>query len=344
MASGEDRDDVFVPPSDMKAQPRLQQASRRRALVLLPAAVGVLVSVVLASPLGGRLPVAQRQFYVAADLAGLAWVLGLAISVLVAAGAWVWAQAHRVCDVRLEAAATVRADEHRRFIRRLDHELRNPLTAIQVSLANLVEMSPTGEAVPAGDIDSAAAAAALTSVQQQTARIGSLVTDLRKLAELEVRELSFDVVEISTVLTEVVAAAELQMPERPITLTLTQAPWPLSAVEGDWDLLFLAVYNLVLNALKFTGPEDAIELRAFEDGHDVVIEVADTGPGIPELEQSLVWEKLYRAEAARGTPGSGLGLALVRAIVARHGGQATLRSREGQGTVVTVRLPARPEA
>jgi two-component system OmpR family sensor kinase len=84
---------------------------------------------------------------------------------------------------------------------------------------------------------------------------------------------------------------------------------------------------------------DTIELRAAEDDRAVVIEIADTGPGIPEGEIPLVWDELYRGEGTRGIPGSGLGLSLVRAIVARHGGQATIRSRPGQGTLLALRLP-----
>jgi two-component system OmpR family sensor kinase len=110
-------------------------------------------------------------------------------------------------------------------------------------------------------------------------------------------------------------------------------------VNGDPDLLFLAVHNLLTNAFKFTQPGDRIEVRALEDGAAVVIEVADTGPGIPGNEIPHVWEELYRGQGARGIPGSGLGLALVRAIVERHGGQVALRSRQGQGTVFTLRLP-----
>ena len=93
------------------------------------------------------------------------------------------------------------------------------------------------------------------------------------------------------------------------------------------------------NALKFTRPGDTVEVRAFEDSTFVAIEVADTGPGIPAEEAPRVWDELYRGQGARGTPGSGLGLALARAIVERHGGRVTLRSRVGQGTVVVVRLP-----
>ena len=92
---------------------------------------------------------------------------------------------------------------------------------------------------------------------------------------------------------------------------------------------------------KFTKLGDTVEIRAFEDGDRVVVEVADTGPGIPDTEVSHIWEELYRGQGARGIAGSGLGLALVRAIVERHGGRVGLRSREGQGTVFTIRLPMR---
>jgi two-component system OmpR family sensor kinase len=70
-----------------------------------------------------------------------------------------------------------------------------------------------------------------------------------------------------------------------------------------------------------------------------VVDVADTRPGIAEEDLPHVWEELYRGQRASGVPGSGLGLALVHAIVQRHGGQVNLRSRSGQGTVFTVRLP-----
>jgi two-component system OmpR family sensor kinase len=103
--------------------------------------------------------------------------------------------------------------------------------------------------------------------------------------------------------------------------------------------LFLAIYNPIDNALKFTKPGDTIELRAAEEDGAVAIEIADTGPGIPEEEIDQVWDELYRGEGARGVPGSGLGLALVRAIVSRHGGTTDIRSRPEQGTQITIRIP-----
>ena len=70
-----------------------------------------------------------------------------------------------------------------------------------------------------------------------------------------------------------------------------------------------------------------------------VVEIADTGVGIPAEEAGYIFDELYRAQNARGVPGSGLGLALVQRIVELHGGEIRMRSRVGQGTVVSVRLP-----
>lgn len=99
------------------------------------------------------------------------------------------------------------------------------------------------------------------------------------------------------------------------------------------------MHNLLDNALKFSRPGDHAELRASEDGASVVIDVADTGPGIPAEDLPHIWEELYRGQGARAVPDSGLGMALTQAIVQRHGGQVTVRSRAGQGTVFTLRLP-----
>jgi len=168
-----------------------------------------------------------------------------------------------------------------------------------------------------------------------------LVSELRKLSELETRPLDLGPVEMTELLEETFALAKdhAGADEREFTISIPRAPWPLPTISGDRDLLILAVHNLLNNAIKFTQPGDTIEMRAFEDDNQVVIEVADTGPGIPEEDIAHVWEELYRGAGARGIQGSGLGLALVRAIVSRHEGDITLRSRPGDGTVFAMRLP-----
>jgi two-component system OmpR family sensor kinase len=221
-------------------------------------------------------------------------------------------------------------DERRRFLLRLDHELKNPLTAIRAGLVNLAE-SPTEET----------RLEALESVQTQTLRLSRLAADLRKLAELEIRPVERTPVDIGELVEDAFTIAQDQpgSKDRRLVLTIPRAPWPVPTVSGDRDLLFLAIHNLINNAIKFSRPGDTVEVRVFEDGSSVAIEVADTGPGIPEEEIPLVWEELYRGRGARGVPGSGLGLAIVRAVAERHEGRVTLRSREGQGTVFSLRLP-----
>jgi two-component system OmpR family sensor kinase len=278
----------------------------------------------------GWLP--SEVVYLRADLGTLAGLAGLLLAFGVGMGWLWWSRAEgkqRAFHNRIQVEAT---NERRGFLRRLDHELKNPLMAIRAGLANL-----GGTAVAPDQQD------VLAGLEIQTARLSNLLSDLRKLSELETRPLDRSPVDIGNLLQEVVTETE-KRPEaagRHISFILPQAPWPLPAVPGDRDLLFLMFHNLADNALKFTLPGNTIELRAFEDNPSVVVEVADTGQGIPDRDMPMVWEELFRGENARGTPGSGLGLALVRAIAERHRGQVFLRSRVGQGTVITLRLPIR---
>ncbi|MBN1975832.1 MAG: HAMP domain-containing histidine kinase [Anaerolineae bacterium] len=307
--------------------------------VPVPAVLGLAMSAMLSRAIA---PEDMQSVYLQADVAALAWVCGSFFSLLLAVVFMIaiWERrrdnAWRAEIAETQAQATERAsqeaaEDRRRFLRRLDHELKNPLTAIRAGLANLAEAQSQNVQQET-----------LNSVETQILRISHLVADLRKLAELETRPLERIPVDITALLEEAVNVAK-DLPEtadRLITLTLPQAPWPLPHVAGDWDLLFLAVYNLLDNARKFTQAGDTLEVRAFEDGATIVIEVADTGPGIPEEDVPHVWEELYRGKGAHSIPGSGLGLALVRAIIERHGGQTSVRSRAGQGTVFTLRLPA----
>jgi signal transduction histidine kinase len=127
--------------------------------------------------------------------------------------------------------------------------------------------------------------------------------------------------------------------DRVVDVNVPQVPWPLPPLHGDRDLLVVLFSNLLDNAFKFTRPGGRVEIRATEDARLAVIEVADNGLGIPAADLDHIFEELYRADNARETAGSGLGLALVQRIVALHHGSLAVRSRPEQGTVVTVRLP-----
>lgn len=294
---------------------------RRWLPIIAPALLGMVIGVWFNL---SDLP--NPTFFLRVDLSVLIFLIGGALSVLAGAGMLVWDWIERS---QLNTVLQV-AEERRRFLRRLDHELKNPLTAILAGLANLAAVE-----------DEKPRQAALSSVEAQVQRMSGLVTDLRKLSDLETRPLERAPINTSELLEEVFSLAQDRpgATERQLNLSIPQAPWPLPSISGDRDLLFLAVHNLLDNAIKFTNPGDTIEMRAVEDGDQIVVEIADTGPGIPETETPHVWEELYRGEGARGVHGSGLGLSLVRAIVARHEGEVSLRSRAGQGTVITMRLP-----
>ncbi len=221
------------------------------------------------------------------------------------------------------------SEDRNRFLHRLDHELKNPITAILAGLANLSVAKTVADH-----------SSSLKSVQSQVSRLRRLIAELRKLSELETRPLELDTIDLTVFLEDVFELAKdaPNASARNLTISLPRAPWPLPSIRGDRDLLTLAIHNLLENAIKFTQPGDTIELRAFEDGTHAVIEIADTGPGIPEDEQRFIWEELYRGKNAHGIPGSGLGLALVRAIILRHRGDIALRSRSGEGTVFVIRL------
>jgi len=215
---------------------------------------------------------------------------------------------------------------HHRFLRRLDHELKNPLTAILVAVSNIRETcTPAEQQV-------------LTSIETQTVRLSRLVRDLRKLAEIETLPLEEAVFDIRDLLMEAAALVQDADHGHRLTLRLPSAPDALR-VRGDRDLLLVALHNLVDNALKFSGDEDGIELRAFREGRCVVTQVIDTGRGIPLADQPLVWEELYRGQNTDGVPGSGIGLSLAQLIVKRMHGEIALESAPGEGTTVTVRLP-----
>jgi two-component system OmpR family sensor kinase len=225
-----------------------------------------------------------------------------------------------------------RDDSHRQFLRRLDHELKNPLTGLQATLTNLRE-AESDEEIQQG-VENAAQAAN---------RLGRILGDLRKLSELEYQMLEHRPVDIEQLVSEMVSAA-CSLPAhrgRNVKLLVSKVP-VLPPVLGDRDMLGLAFYNLIDNALKFTTQDDAIEVRIRDDGRLLFIEVADSGAGIPLQEQGRIFEDLYRGENASEIEGSGLGLPLARRIVTLHGGEIALRSdpAQGPGNVFIIRLPA----
>lgn len=298
-------------------------------LVSLPVLLGVLASA-LAQAFWQPVPLLVFKI----DIGMVAFVLGLFISLVLAA--YAFGMGRKEKQVQRDMAELQRKTEEgrRRFLRRLDHEIKNPLTALRTALVNVRESLLVEERQRA-----------VENAGRSVDRLIRLLADLRKLSDLGERPLERLSVDVPELLQEMVEAAR-SLPAyqgREVNLLISKVPSPFPPVTGDRDLLALAVYNLVENALKFTSVGESVEIRALEDGKSIVIEVADSGPGIPSDELSKIFEELYRGANARGIEGSGLGLALVQRIVELHDGLINVRSRqdEPRGTVFTIRLPVK---
>jgi two-component system OmpR family sensor kinase len=299
----------------------------RIVVTVLPFALGLLATIYVQNFLD---PIPILAFRMDIGIAAL--IFGILLTLIL--GAYFFGDESRGWFARGEMDEVRREMEEsrRQFIRRLDHEIKNPLTGLQAALVNMSETSAEADRHRASE-----------NARHALDRLKRLLADLRKLAELEARPLERLPVDIPALLEEVAEAIQ-SLPaaqERKVNLLIARVPWPFPPVTGDRDLLSLVFYNLLENALKFTSPDDSIEVRALEDGKAIVVEVADSGAGIPPAELPKIFEELYRGVNARGTEGSGLGLALTRRIVVLHGGTLEVRSRQDdpRGTVFTVRLP-----
>ena len=204
------------------------------------------------------------------------------------------------------------------------HDLRTPLTRLRNRLEELRE---EGGARPA------TLEAAIGETDQLLQSFGALL----RLARIEAQA---PVADAPVLALDALArdAIELYLPiaaERGIALRSELA---LAWVRGDGDQLFQLLVNLLDNAVKF-GAGGELRVDVGSQGGEVVLEVADQGPGIPASERERVFDRFQRLEAHRGSPGTGLGLSLVRAIALRHGGQVALLDN-APGLRVRIVLPA----
>lgn len=303
----------------------------------LPALVGLMVW--LAFRLGW---LTVSIVYLRVSLGILFLMTGVLMTTICGAGVVLYFALARRFQSRVNTIQAEGDAERSQFLLRLDHELKNPLTTMQIEVANLEleSTSQAGDPLPGpsakpGEHD------AVQRLKEQMTRMNDLAIQLRKLGELEGHPIEREPIRLDDLLADLVDEfqASGDGSQREITLSLPQIPWPLPEIVGDADLVYLALRNVMGNAVKFSRPGDVIQVRAFEDMTQAVVEIADQGPGIAKDELPHVWEELYRGKSARGLPGSGLGLPIVKAIIERHGGQATLLSRPGQGTVVILRFP-----
>jgi two-component system sensor histidine kinase KdpD len=215
----------------------------------------------------------------------------------------------------------------------VSHDLRTPLAVITGAASTLVD--------GAGSIDEATRLDLMKTILEESERLNRLIRNL-----LDMTRLDSGTVKVKKEwlpLEEVVGSAlnrlDARLSQREVRVEL---PPDLPLIPFDAGLIEQALINLLENAAKYS--EGPIEINAALGPEEVVVEVADRGPGIPPGEEARVFEKFHRAIRDGGPSGVGLGLAICRAIVAAHGGRIWAQNRDGGGASFRFALPIQGEA
>jgi two-component system phosphate regulon sensor histidine kinase PhoR len=218
----------------------------------------------------------------------------------------------------------------RDFVSNVSHELRTPVAGIKAASDTLAE----------GALDDPAAAREFVAhIQREADRLSQLVDELLELSRIESGEAPLRLEEIGArSLLDECASRMGALAGRAGVALRVDAPDGLT-VRADRERIGRALTNLVHNAIRFTSPGGVVTLRARAEDGATLLEVSDTGAGIRPEDLPRIFERFYKAERARSGGGTGLGLAIVKHIAQAHGGSVSARSRPGQGSTFTLRLP-----
>jgi signal transduction histidine kinase len=221
-------------------------------------------------------------------------------------------------------------ERQRQFVQDASHELRTPLAAIRTNI-EVTEMDP--------DVTADEYRSLVETVKTQTARLTRLSEDLLLLTSEDKETLEREPVVLAAIGHEVVNQLGPVAAAQSVTLR-TEGDESLE-IESNADLLYRCVFNLVDNAIKYSGQDTTVTIRTAAEPGGARIDVADNGAGIPADEIGRIFDRFYRVDKGRSRRqgGSGLGLAIVHDLVRSLGGTVEVRSDEGRGSTFTIRLP-----
>ena len=224
----------------------------------------------------------------------------------------------------------------RRLVADVSHELRTPLTVLRGYL----------EGLRSGRIaDRQSAEQAFSAMEAETGNLLRLVDDLRNLAALDAGAGALDLALVQPGwLVQRALQRVAPLAEAKAVQLAAELPDTLPLVVGDEERLGQVLFNLLDNAIRHTPADGSVTVAASSDGPILTLTVRDTGAGIAPEHLPYVFERFFRADAARSrgdSPGTGIGLAIVRATVEAHGGTVRVKSTPGQGSAFSVHLPVR---
>jgi signal transduction histidine kinase len=231
------------------------------------------------------------------------------------------------------------SERRSRFVSSVTHEIKTPLTNIRMYI-EMLEQGIAGDHERELDY--------FRILGSESARLGRLIGNVLEFSKLERKQRRLDISKgtLEEVVSEVQEVMQEQLRKEGFSLKFERHvmdPFPY-----DREAMIQIVINLVENSVKFgkSSPTRGITIRVRPEGKWVKVSVSDTGPGIPSHELKKIFDDFYRADNAltRSTKGTGIGLALVRKLVAQMGGSVTASNNEGPGCTITISLPARGKA
>ena len=218
----------------------------------------------------------------------------------------------------------------RDFVANMSHELKTPVGAMGLLAETM-----------ASELDGEVTRRLAQRMTGEALRLGRIIDDLLDLSRIEAEEAPRrELIGVRVVVNEAVERVRPLAASRRIHIDDGSVPRS-HAVRGDQRQLVSAVANLLDNACKYSDEGSTVEVRSRAEASVVEISVHDTGIGIPRPDLERVFERFYRVDRARSreTGGTGLGLAIVRHVATNHQGEVSVASREGEGSVFTLRLP-----
>ena len=209
------------------------------------------------------------------------------------------------------------------------HEFRTPLTAIKASVTSLLS----------NGLDEASQQELLTVINEEADRMNHLVEEATQMARLESKQVELDRQPhaIDEAIGRAIETGKKILARHPVKIDVAEN---LPLIEYDIELIANVMLQLLENAAKYSPAESPIHISASESEGEIMVSVADRGPGIDEFEQGLIFERFYRGEDNRySVQGTGMGLAIAKAVVEAHSGEIRVISQLGQGSVFSFTLP-----